>query len=124
MSNQLLTILPIILIFVVFYFFFIRPQNKQQKAVQQMREEMKVGDEIMTIGGFYGIIYAIDDQNVVLEMLPDFTKAMVTKNAISRVITESTAVPTDDDADDDAVETLEEVTEVTEEPEENNSEEK
>ena len=79
--------LPLILIVVVFYFMIIRPQNKQRKEVQTMRDNMKPGDEIVTIGGFYGIIYAIDDENIVVEMLPDFHKAMIVKGAVSKVIT-------------------------------------
>ncbi|MDO4288522.1 MAG: preprotein translocase subunit YajC [Eubacterium sp.] len=78
--------LPLILIVVVFYFMLIRPQNKQRKEMQNMRDNMKPGDEIITIGGFYGIIYAIDDENIVLEMLPDFHKAMIVKSAVSKVI--------------------------------------
>lgn len=84
--GQLGTLLPLLLLVVFFYFFIIRPQNKQRNEVQKMREAMKVGDEIITIGGFYGIIYAIDDENIVLEMLPDFNKAMIAKSAVSKVI--------------------------------------
>ena len=84
--------LPLILLIVAFYFLLIRPQNKQQKQLQEMRNNMKPGDEIITIGGFYGIVYAVDDKNVVLEMLPDFQKLMVSKTAISRVITEEESV--------------------------------
>ena len=56
-----MTFLPLILLVVFFYFFIMRPQNKQKKEIQAMRDNMKPGDEILTIGGFYGIIYAIDD---------------------------------------------------------------
>lgn len=84
--GQLGTLLPLLLLVVFFYFFIIRPQNKQRNEVQKMRDAMKVGDEIITIGGFYGIIYAIDEENIVLEMLPDFNKAMIAKSAVSKVI--------------------------------------
>ena len=86
MQNGLVTFLPLILLVVFFYFFIMRPQNKQKKEIQAMRDNMKPGDEILTIGGFYGIIYAIDDENIVLEMLPDFHKAMIVKSAVSKVI--------------------------------------
>ena len=45
---------------------------------------MKPGDEILTIGGFYGIIYAIDDENIVLEMLRISIKAMTLKALFQR----------------------------------------
>lgn len=110
--QQLSSVLLLVVLIGVFYFAIIRPQNKQQKEIQKMRDAMKVGDEVLTIGGFYGIIYAIDDKNVVLEMLPDFNKAMVVKAAISRIITpeESQAenaaqAPTTESAPEEVVET-------------------
>ncbi|MGI6108979.1 MAG: preprotein translocase subunit YajC [Eubacteriaceae bacterium] len=132
--NNLMSFLPLLLIVVFFYFFVIRPQNKQQKEIKDMRSTMKVGDEVLTIGGFYGVIYAIDDQNVVLEMLPDFNKAMVVKSAISKVITESDKAEEDNSedkttaADDNQVEDAEveeiEVETVDEEPADETSETK
>lgn len=123
--------IPLILLIAVFYFFIIRPQNKQQKELQEMRNNIKVGDEIITVGGFYGIIYAIDDKNVVLEMLPDFTKLMVSKGAISRVIQEEDSLLDSDNVDDEVEETVvdevpvDEVVEINEENVDNtkNSEE-
>lgn len=115
------TFIPLILIIVVFYFFVIRPQSKQQKEVQKMRDNIKVGDEVLTIGGFYGIVYAIDDKNVVLEMLPDFNKTMVIKTAISRVITEEESLLEDEadvdenSSDEQEVSQKEDTTELSEE---------
>lgn len=83
---DLMMILPLGLVLVFFYFFIIRPQNKQKKEVQDMRSKMKPGDEILTIGGFYGIIYAIGEENVTIELLPDYHKALIVKGAISKVI--------------------------------------
>ncbi len=86
-TNTLLQFLPIVILAVFIYFVLIRPQSKQQKQVKDMLGSMKVGDEVMTAGGFYGIVFAIDDENVVLEMLPDFNKAMIRKASIVKVIT-------------------------------------
>ncbi|MDK2940497.1 preprotein translocase subunit YajC [Acetobacterium carbinolicum] len=85
-------ILPLILVLVFFYFFVLRPQQKQQKEVKEMRSSMKPGDEIVTIGGFYGIIYAIGEENVTIELLPDYNKALITKSAIARVVNVGDAV--------------------------------
>lgn len=112
--------IPLLLILAVFYFFFIRPQNKQQKELQEMRNNMKVGDEVITIGGFYGIIYAIDDKNVVLEMLPDFHKLMVIKTAISRVITEEESVVEETSGPKDELDEIEDVN-ITDEVENNDT---
>jgi preprotein translocase subunit YajC len=94
-------ILPLALVFVFFYFFILRPQSKQQKEIKEMRSNMKPGDEIVTIGGFYGIIYAIGDENVTIELLPDYHKALITKSAIARIVQAGDAVPetVEDEAD-------------------------
>ena len=86
-SATLMNFLPMVLLLGFAYFMLLRPQQKQQKKTKSMLEAMKVGDEVMTAGGFYGIIYAIDDTNVVLEMLPDYNKAMIRKASIVQVIT-------------------------------------
>ena len=58
----LVQILPMILIFVVFYFMLIRPQRKKDKAAKEMLKNLKVGDRICTIGGFYGTIAHINEK--------------------------------------------------------------
>ena len=55
------TLGPIILMFVLFYFLLIRPQQKKQKAVQKMQNELKKGDKIVTIGGLHGIVDSVDE---------------------------------------------------------------
>ena len=59
------TFLPMILIVVVFYFFLIRPQRKKDKKVKEMLAALKVGDRVCTIGGIYGTITNIRDENTV-----------------------------------------------------------
>ena len=85
-------ILPLILVLVFFYFFILRPQQKQQKEIKEMRSSMKPGDEIVTIGGFYAIVYAIGEENVTIELLPDYNKALITKSAIARIVNSGDAV--------------------------------
>jgi preprotein translocase subunit YajC len=85
-------ILPLILVLVFFYFFILRPQQKQQKEIKEMRSSMKPGDEIVTIGGFYAIVYAIGEENVTIELLPDYNKALITKSAIARIVSVGDAV--------------------------------
>ena len=59
-------LLPVILIFVVFYFFLIRPEKKRKKEIDAMRNSLKVGDTVTTIGGIVGVIsYINNDDNVV-----------------------------------------------------------
>ncbi|MCI4139921.1 preprotein translocase subunit YajC, partial [Bacillus vallismortis] len=66
MTGTLGTLVPIILMFAVLYFLLIRPQQKQQKAVSQMQEELKKGDSVVTIGGLLGTVDSIDESKVVI----------------------------------------------------------
>lgn len=52
----------------VFYFFIIKPQKKRQNKLISMRESLKIGDKIVTIGGICGTIIAIDNNDVTIEI--------------------------------------------------------
>ena len=62
------TILMMVAMVAIFYFLLIRPQRKKDKQVKEMLSALKVGDRICTIGGLYGTIAAIKDDNVTLTM--------------------------------------------------------
>ena len=81
----LLSLLPIVLIFVVMYFLMIRPQKKQEKEAQEMRDSLAVGDEVTTIGGIIGEIVSIKDETVVIETTKAGTKIRFLKSAIRSV---------------------------------------
>ena len=85
MVSSLLTLVPIVLIFVVMYFFMIRPQKKQEKEANAMRENLQVGDEITTIGGIIGKVVSIKDETCVIETTKDRTRIRILRTAISRV---------------------------------------
>ena len=57
----LTSFLPFVLIIVVFYFLMIRPQRKQQKETEQMRNSISEGDQVTTIGGIVGTVRQIKD---------------------------------------------------------------
>lgn len=61
-------LVPIILMFVIFYFLLIRPQQKRNKEHREMISNLKKGDRIITSGGIYGRITAIDDTTLTLEI--------------------------------------------------------
>ena len=79
-ATILVQILPLVLIFVVFYFLLIRPQRKKDKEVKNMLANLKVGDRITTIGGFYATIAAIKDDVITISFGPDSTKAADAQN--------------------------------------------
>lgn len=77
--------LPLILIVAVFYFVLIRPENKRKKETANMRNNLKVGDEITTIGGILGKITNIKDEELTIETGVDRNKVRIMKWAISSV---------------------------------------
>ena len=71
--------------FGVFYFFGIRPQKKQERENNAMRNNLTVGDEITTIGGIIGKVVSIKEETCVIETTHERTKIRILKSAISRV---------------------------------------
>ena len=55
-GNGMTSILMIVVMLAIFYFLLIRPENKRKKQAQEMRDSLKKGDWITTIGGIYGRI--------------------------------------------------------------------
>lgn len=53
--------LPLILIVVIFWLFILRPQQKKQKEIQNFRNTIAIGTEVVTLGGIYGIVRRIDE---------------------------------------------------------------
>lgn len=79
------TLLLMAVVFVAFYFFAIRPQKKQEKEINAMRNSLTVGDEITTIGGIIGKVVSIKEETCVIETSRDLTRIRILKSAISRV---------------------------------------
>lgn len=67
----------------VFYFLLIRPENKRKKQQTQMRADLKVGDEITTIGGIWGTICATKEQTIVIETGADRVRIELARWAVS-----------------------------------------
>ena len=78
----LVSLIPLLLIFVIFYFLFLRPQNKREKKIQQMRNNIQVGDEVTTSGGIIGRVVSIREDTVVLETGSDRSKIRIKRWAI------------------------------------------
>lgn len=66
----------LILLFLFMYFMMIKPQKKQRKLRQEMLDNLKRGDKIVTIGGIYGKITALDEETIKLEAAPNFILKM------------------------------------------------
>ncbi len=82
-----MTIFYIVIMVAVFYFLLIRPQKKQEKAKRRMLDDMRVGDDVITIGGVMGKIVSVKDESVMIETGADRTKLRFEKSAIKEVLT-------------------------------------
>lgn len=76
-------ILMIVLMFAMLYFFMIRPENKRKKEAQNLRDSLKVGDVITTIGGIVGTICKVEESTIVIETSADRVRIEFTKWAVS-----------------------------------------
>ncbi len=80
-----MSLILIVVMFVALYFFMIRPQKKQEREVNNMRNNLQVGDEITTIGGIIGKIVSIKEETVMIETGHDRTKIRILKTAVRNV---------------------------------------
>lgn len=85
MQNLSGVIIPIGFL-VVFYLFIIRPQKKKDTQIKEMRSSLRVGDEVITIGGIYGKIIRSKEDVITLEVGSTKTRLDVTRWAIGSVV--------------------------------------
>ena len=76
-------LLPLILMIALMYFLMIRPENKRKKEAENMRNSLKKGDQITTIGGIVGKIVHVTDDHIVIETSDDRVRMELAKWAVS-----------------------------------------
>jgi preprotein translocase subunit YajC len=77
---------PYLLIGVVFYFLLFMPMQRQKERQQQMLNELKSGDSVVTSGGIVGTITSVDADTIVLRVKPDNLKLQFARSAVSSVV--------------------------------------
>ncbi|MBE6535222.1 MAG: preprotein translocase subunit YajC [Ruminococcaceae bacterium] len=82
MGDIIMTILMVVAFGAIMYFFMYRPQKKQEKEVNNMRNNLQVGDEITTIGGIIGKIVSLKEETVLIETGHDRTKIRILRTAV------------------------------------------
>ena len=81
--DMMSTILMLVVMLGIFYFMLIRPENKRKKEAEQMRNSLKTGDKITTIGGIMGTVVSIKDDKFVVETSADQVRIEFAKWALS-----------------------------------------
>lgn len=78
-------LIPFILVFVIFYLLIIMPSRKKQKKHQQMVEQLKPGEKIITSGGIYGTVMGVQEDKIEVKISAN-VKIDITKNAVAAII--------------------------------------
>jgi preprotein translocase subunit YajC len=88
-GDSLMSLLPLVLIFVVFYFLLIRPQNKRQKEHKELVANLEVGDEVVTGGGVLGKATEVKEQFVHVQVA-DGVVLKIQRHTIAAVMPKGT----------------------------------
>lgn len=88
-SAGILGFLPILLIFGAMYFLMIRPQRNRQRQYMELLRSLEVGDDVETVGGIFGTIRRLDEENAWVEIAPEITVRMARAGIRRKVVAET-----------------------------------
>jgi preprotein translocase subunit YajC len=88
------SIFILVALFAVLYLVLIRPQRARQQRQQQLLNTVEPGDEVLTVGGLYGIVQSIDEENDLIVEIADGIHVRIARRAVA------TVVKPDDDEDE------------------------
>ena len=94
----------LVILVAAFYFLIVRPQRRNAMIRRQLLSAVEVGDEIVTTGGVYGTVVAIEDDTLDVEIAPGVVVKLARGAVGARIAPESEYDDDDEDEDDDAAE--------------------
>ena len=94
-AGAIVSILPLVLIFVIFYFLMIRPQQKRMRTLQNALAAVKKGDQVVTGGGLVGKVTRVEDEQVEIELAPN-VKVRAIKATLTSVTPSGAGKPAND----------------------------
>ncbi len=80
--GTVMSMAPLVILFVIFYFLLIRPQQKKAKEHKEMLGKIASGDSVITNGGLYGKVTGVNDDSVTVEIAPN-VRVKIAKEAIA-----------------------------------------
>ncbi len=83
-SNPYQGIIMLVMMFAIFYFLLIRPQQKKARMHKELIESLKTGDTVITVGGMFGKVSAIQDDVLTLEIATG-VKIRITRSSVASV---------------------------------------
>ena len=90
MNQFAMQMIMLVIFLFLMYLLLIRPQKKREKKIEDMRSNIKVGDEVVTIGGICGKIVKTKENTLVIQVGTDKTKFEITRWAVSSVVSTKT----------------------------------
>ena len=109
---ELVSFLPLILIFVVFWFLMIRPQQKKMKQHREMIAAIRRGDRILTSGGIFGTVTKVLGEAELQVEIADGVRVRIARGNVSEVLAKTEPAKRSAGEDDDEQEEVEEASEV------------
>ena len=105
--NQLTVQVVILVVFIgAMYLLLIRPQKKKEKTIQNMRNSLQVGDEIITIGGICGKVVKTKEESIVIQVGADKIKFEMMRWSISSVVSSSNSASKTEKAEEETKKTM------------------
>lgn len=86
-TSMIMSVGMLAVMFIAMYFLIIRPQKKKEKEEKKMRENLQVGDEVVTIGGIYGRVISLKEDTFVIESKSDHSKLTFARWALQQNLT-------------------------------------
>ena len=86
-TSMIMSVGMLAVMFIAMYFLIIRPQKKKEKEEKKMRENLQVGDEVVTIGGIYGRVISLKEDSFVIESKSDHSKLTFARWALQQNLT-------------------------------------
>ena len=99
MDGNTYSIVMLVVMLVIFYFLLIRPENKRKKKAEAMRESIKKGDTVTTIGGIVGRVVHAGKDTLIIETSEDRVRVEITRWAVSTTGVQTTDQPVEEKAD-------------------------
>ena len=99
MDGNTYSIVMLVVMLAIFYFLLIRPENKRKKKAEAMREGIKKGDTVTTIGGIVGRVVHANKDTLIIETSEDRVRMEVTRWAVSTTGVQTTDQPVEEKAD-------------------------
>ena len=99
MEGNAYSIVMLVVMLAIFYFLLIRPENKRKKKAQEMRESIKKGDTVTTIGGIVGRVVQAGKDTLVIETSEDRVRMEITRWAVSTTGVQTSEQPADEKAE-------------------------